>query len=328
MKTIQIGILKENVDGTKPYMACAFIDSYGDVLLKVLTLDDIAGDNKLMLDNYFAPCGICGLPVVDSSIVPDTQGMCDHCYKAGPADQYVIKAHALFGHIPGANIPELMDQHERQSAMLNMALTQTLPEDVMTQTMIGIEESIIKVKINTGLTKDERIAIALETGEQAFWDVIARSFPEAESGDYLMEDIHVTLEPNVRHWVELNADHKIKDIPSYRGDKLDLDELHLHYPETWHLMHMGGGCMVAITDNVAVNMKHYYLAVSGECVCIYEDTFNQDNFMQEHTTDWTFGDNPTVLMNQIDEFMGGTGYWDTGKLFDDIQTLAKCDKVT
>jgi hypothetical protein len=132
----------------------------------------------------------------------------------------------------------------------------------------------------------------------------------------------------VRHWVELNADHVIKDIPSYRGDKLDLAELHLHYEDTWHLMHMGGGCMVAVTDNVVVNMKHYYLAVSGECVCIYEDTFNQDNFMQEHVTDWTFGDNPTVLMNQIDEFMGGTGYWDTGKLFDDIQTLAKCDKVT
>jgi hypothetical protein len=78
MSEIKIWINKE-LTGNKPYMGVVFIDSYGDVLLKELTLQDSG-----IFDEYFTLCSICGLPVVDSSIVPDTGGMCDHCYKSVP----------------------------------------------------------------------------------------------------------------------------------------------------------------------------------------------------------------------------------------------------
>jgi hypothetical protein len=285
MSEIKINIL-EVLDGKKPYMGMLFIDSYGDKLLKTLKLADIDPKNPDgdHFDNYFTVCTKCQLPVVDSSIMPDTQGMCDHCYTAGP----------------------LSDE-----AMLNMVRTQTLPEDIMLS-----KEGFKSV--------EERIGSAIYMASDQFWKTIADLFPECKTGD--LEPLYVfkmeeTMKETVTHWVENNSP---KVDQSYRGDGVEeLDALNLHYRSTWHLMHTGGGCMVALTDNVAVAGNHNYMGVTGDCICIYTDTFNQDDFLMEPIATWTFGDNPTVLMNQIDDFMGGVGYWDTGKLFDDIMTLAK-----
>jgi hypothetical protein len=284
MTVINLNLAKE-LDGSTPYMACAFIDSYGDVLLKVLTLDDIAGDNKLLLDNYFTPCGGCGLPVVDSSIVPDTQGICDHCV-------------------------------DRRSVMLNMALTQTLPEDVMRkQVMIGIEESIIKVNINTGETMGNRTRVAIEQAAMAFWDVIARAFPEATDGQYLMEDISVTLLPNVKHWLELN-------ILAPEAEKWT-EDMKLNYPEVWHLHDTGGHCMVVVSDNVVADCKHKYIGITREHVIIFEDTFMDDQWLQieQQLRVWSFDDTPSVLMNILEEEFGRNVLFDNVKLFHDIYKI-------
>lgn len=169
------------------------------------------------------------------------------------------------------------------------------------------------------MSKEERITAARQEAEDAFWAVIVKHFPEATDGAFLMSDSHEIMESWVTHWVDMNVPSK--PVPSHRG--IEVDGLNLFYLSNWHLLHTGGGCMVAITDNVAVAGNHNYLAATSECVCIYTDKFDQDSFLMEPIASWYFGDNPAVLMNQIDEFMGGVGYWDTGKLFDDIMTLAK-----
>jgi hypothetical protein len=176
---------------------------------------------------------------------------------------------------------------------------------------------------------DRRKAVATQAASDAFWAVIVEHFPESNDGAFLMSDMDDIMRSWVDHWVDLNVPKQEPEPKhqTYRGDRENLDDLNLHYPETWHLMHTGGGCMVAITDNVAVNCQHNYLAVTSECVCIYQDKFDQDTFLMDPIATWFIGDNPTVLMNQIDEFMGSVGYWDTGKLFDDIISLAKSDKL-
>jgi hypothetical protein len=266
--------------------------------------------------------GVCGISDIctkrDELIQPRIIANCAYCKKD-------ITEGEFYARIEGIPYHEKCNT-DRKSAILDMALTQTLPEDVMKkQIMIGIEESITKVKINTGETMENRMRVAIEQAEMAFWDVIARAFPEAVSGDYLMDNISETLLPNVKHWLELNM--PAVQTPCWRGDLFMLNELNLNYRDTWHLAHTGGGCMVAVTDNVAVACKHYYLAVSNDCVCIYEDVFTEGTFLMEHVRSWEYGENPCVLMNHIDELMGGTGYWDTGKLFDDIMTIGKSDKL-
>jgi hypothetical protein len=181
-----------------------------------------------------------------------------------------------------------------------------------------------RIKELQKIPMEERIKTARQEAEDAFWAVIVKHFPDATDGSFLMSDMDDIMLSWVNHWVDCNVP---RPETVHRGDLYLLDELHLHYRDTWHLLHTGGGCMVALTDNVAVGGKYYYMGVTSECVCIYEDTFSEEQFMVEHITVWSFGDNPTVLMNQIDEFLGGTGYWDTGKLFDDIMTIGKSDKT-
>lgn len=243
-------------------------------------------------------CPCCGLPVVDSSIVPDTQGMCDHCYKIGP-----IITEKLNG------------MTNRQSTILNMVLTQTLPEDVMLS-----KEGFTSV--------EERIGSAVYMASAKFWEVVADLFPECKTGD--LEPLYIfkmeeTMKETVTHWVENNK-------PAYKdaeGKPEDWTEgMYLHYPGVWHMHHTGGGCMVVTSDNVVVAMEHRYMGITAECVMIYTDTFAEDSFLNvyDDANVWSFGDNPTVLMNIIDEWFGGSALWNTGHLFDDIMTIAKSGK--
>jgi hypothetical protein len=288
------------LDGSETHMIAVLVDSWGDKQVVPLHCE-----MTIEPADYFMPCAHCGNAVLACNF-ENGSDCCDRCNE---------------GHKSGF-IPETKFAGTNQQILE----VKNLREVKMELTHMPTVETRIKVTVNENLDMGERIAMALETAALAFWDVIARSFPEAVSGDYLMENLEDVFRPNVEHWVDNNVPKPETQKPCYRGDKEDLDELHLHYPETWHLMHTGGGCMVALTDNVVVAMNHNYIGVTSECVCVYTDTFDQDNFMVDHIADWTFGDNPTVLMNIIDEFMGGAALWDTGKLFDDIMTIAKSGK--
>jgi hypothetical protein len=141
-----------------------------------------------------------------------------------------------------------------------------------------------------------------------------------------MEDISVVCKPNVEHWLDNNIPKAWRD-----GEKAPEDwteGMFLHYPGIWHLHHTGGGCMVVTSDNVVVSMEHRYLGITSECVMVYTDTFQEGDFLNvwDESNVWSFGDNPTVLMNIIDEAFGGSCLWNTGHLFDDIMSIAKSGK--
>jgi hypothetical protein len=157
-----------------------------------------------------------------------------------------------------------------------------------------------------------------------FWEVIADLFPECKTGD--LEPLYVfrmeeTMKETVTHWVENNKPVKKQ---SHSGHAID--GLNLYYLDTWHLCHTGGGCMAAVTDNVAIAGEYRYLAVTNDCVAIYVDDFTGSNFLQDPLCDWSFGDNPTVLINYLNDYLGNECLFDTNKLFDDIITLAKSGK--
>lgn len=162
----------------------------------------------------------------------------------------------------------------------------------------------------------ERIDAAVYMASTKFWEVIADLFPECKTGDleplyvFKMEEV---MKETVTHWVESN-----RQVP--RG--VGIDGINLYYLDTWHQINSDIGCTVFITDDVTISGKHYYLAVDTESVTFHEDDFKTALLFNERAQ-WSFGDNPAVLMNYIDEFMGGINHWDTGKLFDDIMTLAK-----
>jgi hypothetical protein len=423
MRNVNIGISTSKLDGTKPYMGMAFIDSYSDVLLKELKLADIDPKNPDgdHWDNYFAICPACKLPVVDSSIVPDSGGICDHCVnkakgvthpdpeptmtatltdswgdklilyltvdeqmggtaKFETADFFIPCAHCgnpvlnqsvekhsdccircetgNYTMSPVTYIKSYVGTGPTREDMLNMLLIHQLPEDLMDvtsrlatekeklnaaetelkeikQLMVNhpsesmkVETSTQAVVINQALDMETRIDIAMEAGELAFWDVIARSFPEAVSGDYLMEDLKDIFRPNVQHWLDNNIPTTWKDG---EGEPEEwTEDMRLHYPGVWHLHQTGGGCMVVTSDNVVVAGEHRYIGLTSENVCFNVDTFNEDEWLQveQEIKDglWSFGDNPCALMNMIDELFGGNCLWDTGHLFDDIMTIGKSGK--
>jgi hypothetical protein len=307
--------LAVKLDGSETHMLAILVDSWGDKLII-----PIMADTKIEGAEYFTPCAHCGNAVLECNFEAGSD-CCDRC-TAGPKHVWMPTKIRLETGI--VELTELdLDMHK--SAILNMALTQTLPEDVMEKkSPMTIVESKIRVVVNEQLDTDERISIAIETASLAFWDVIARSFPDAPSGDYLMENIDTILLPNIKHWVDCNLPKRPE--PSYRGERHQLDDLSLHYEATWHRFHTGGNCMAAVTDNVAVSAQYNYLVIADNYVCVYEDTFKMDDFMQKPIASWSFGDNPCVLMNMLDDFMGGAALWDTCKLFDDIMTLGKSGK--
>ena len=197
-----------------------------------------------------------------------------------------------------------------------------------------VMKEIIK-KIEKTVKTDKAGAVKmLSTAFQAidksakFWEVVADLFPECKTGD--LEPLYIfkmeeTMKETVTHWVENNK-------PAYKdaeGKPEDWTEgMYLHYPGVWHMHHTGGGCMVVTSDNVVVAMEHRYMGITAECVMIYTDTFAEDSFLNvyDDANVWSFGDNPTVLMNIIDEWFGGSALWNTGHLFDDIMTIAKSGK--
>jgi hypothetical protein len=278
----------------KPYIGIEVVDSYGDRLLVNLT-GKLVNDGLICLHNYVSPCPDCGLPVVDSSIVPESNGICDHCWNTVPDDTERI--------LRTMDLCPATDDHGCQVCDIY---------DLCTKRQDTIKET----------NMEERIEQALYHANMAFWKEIVKAFPEANDGDF--DPLHThqmteQMETWISHWVDLNVP---KPVP--RG--IALAGINLHYLNAWHLTKSDIGCTVAVTDNVAVGGKHYYLAVDSKSVSIHMDDFKIPLLFNEQV-EWFLGDNPTVLMNYIDEFMGGTGYWDTGKLFDDIMTIAKSNLV-
>ena len=272
MSEIKIQIAKELV-GKAPYMGLLFIDSYGDKLLKELSLEDINPHDPdcIRLDNYFTPCSHCGLPVVDSSIMPDTQGICDHCYKAGP--------------------------------------NTTTQEDIMTHEL-HIENAKQGFE-----TPEERIKAAVYMASDRFWATVADLFPECTSGDLdplVVHNMEETMLSTVTCWVNTNK-------PAVNVESFAV-ELDLHYKEEWQLYPAAANHVNACTTNVAVSGESLYISVNKKTVDICDAS---DNTL--HT--WTVGDNPTVLMNYLEERFGNQVLYDNNKLFDDIITIAKSNHV-
>jgi hypothetical protein len=335
-------------------MEVILVDSYNDrlILNGITAMDEEA---KICLHDYFIPCANCGVAVLTQSIPigDDCCIRCNECNHNMEPVTYIKSGIGKFVNYPdeSSNILKFMTDCQAvdntpcvdcnindvctksinlpysatNSAMLNMVLTQTLPEDIKMVKHPSEEMKIIasttNVVVNRMLDMDKRITIATEAAAYAFWDVIAKSFPDSVDGAYLMENIEDILLPNVKHWVENNVPIK----QSHSGHAID--DLNLHYEDTWHLCHTSGGCTVAVTDNVAIAGEYRYLAVSSDCVAACVDTFKENDFLNDYLFSWSFGDNPTVLMNYINDYLG-TGYFDANKLFDDIITIGKSNKVS
>ena len=338
----------------KPYMAVIFVDSYSDKLLKELTLEDIDPNNPdgFKPIDYFTPCPNCELPVLDSSIVPEADGECDHCVVNQPEREDVMKAvfvdswgdklevnlncetHSFaadyFRPCDKCGNSVLACNFSRDSEICHnceLEITNPTPTTKI-QSNVGKgpkQSDIDKLLLINQLPEDkitlhDSIESAVYDAREVFWNTIAKNFPECKAGDLEpLVQLHFekVLIDTITTWVNNNMPVK----QSYRGEKNKLHSLHLHYEETWHSWQSGGRTELAITDNVEAKDKYYYLVVSTEAANIYEDTFKENDWMMNCVACWIFGDNQTVLMNYLDEFMSYK--FDSSILFDDIITLAK-----
>lgn len=329
--------LAVKLDGSETHMIAILVDSWGDKLVVPLHCEMV-----IEPADFFIPCAHCGNAVLECNF---EAGMdtCDRC-NAGPKHVWMPTKIKLNSDIAELN-PEDRPTYIKsgignglsQQDMDKLLLIHTLPEDLMKvkeelvrqEVELAEVKNLLEVKMEiTGKTMEDRIKAAVQEASDAFWEVIAKKhFPDAVDGAFLMSDMDDIMLSWVQHWVDNNVpkpEHKIQQ--SHSGH--EVADLHLHYQDTWHLCHTGGGCMVAVTDNVAIAGEYRYLAVSGECVAVYVDDFTGENFLQDALFDWAFGDNPTVLMNYLNDYLGNECLFDMNKLFDDIITLGKSDKVS
>lgn len=59
---------------------------------------------------------------------------------------------------------------------------------------------------------DARVRAALQRGEDAFWEAVAKEFPEATSGDLdpgMTVTLLQTMERAIRAWVEYNVNPQV-----------------------------------------------------------------------------------------------------------------------
>ena len=316
--------LATKLDGSETHMIAILVDSWGDKLVVPLNCE-----THSFAADYFTPCAHCGNAVLDCNFDGGSD-CCDRCTYGHKSDFKPYLKHQL----PNGSC--VADKNAEDCAVYiksgvgkglskqdtdKLLLIHTLPEDLM-----EVKEALVRQEAKLKedvMTMEDRIKAARQEAEDAFWAVVVKHFPEAVDGSFLMSDMDEIMLSWVQHWVENNVPAATAVEPSWRGDLGELSELNLHYEDTWHLWHSGGGCMIASTDNVAVNGEYHFLCISMDCVCIYKDTFVSEEFMMDALCCWSYGENPTVMMNQIDEFLGGPALWDTGKLFDDIMTIAK-----
>jgi hypothetical protein len=307
----------------KPYVGIEVIDSYGDRLLVDLT-GMLVNDGMICMHNYVTPCAHCGLPVLDSSFEAGSD-CCDRC-TIGHKRMAVVDRLLRVNTLPedmGSDATRIIRIMDNCTATDDSKCGCCDIYDLCTLRRCGtyncVKETAMIDMTDRKLDIAERIAYAKDKAHDAFWDEIVKVFPENVDGAFLMSDMDDIMLSWIRHWVDLN----VPKYQTYRGEPLK--ELHLNCHE-WHLLHTGGGCMVAITDNMEVNGKHFFIGVNGELVCIYEDRFD-DHFMEEHVRAWEFGDNPCVLMNYFDEIFGYTPDFNACKLFDDCMTIGKSTAV-
>lgn len=170
-----------------------------------------------------------------------------------------------------------------------------------------------------------RIHKAVLAAEEAFWAKIAELFPEAVSGDLGMNmsfRLDMLHHEAVTSWVDQN-------IPKRVAIEQWTEELHLRDKAIWSMLNTGGGCNVAISGMFIYGPKARYVGVSSTLVAIYsykdgDDWLAEDGILST----WELGDNPTVLINQMEEYLFGCKLANLNALFDDIMTIAKSDKVS
>lgn len=169
-----------------------------------------------------------------------------------------------------------------------------------------------------------RIHKAVLEAEDAFWAKIAELFPEAKSGDLGMDmafKLYTLHHEAVTQWVESN-------VPKQATVEAWTEELDLRDKALWHMLNTGGGCNVAISSLLVYGTKTRYIGVSGELVIIYSYNDGDPWLDEENTISvWEIGDNPTVLMNQMENHLFGSKLLNLNSVFDDIMTIAKSDKV-
>lgn len=117
------------------------------------------------------------------------------------------------------------------------------------------------------------------------------------------------------------------------------DKIHAGYQEfdawvkekldgPWYLWHTGGGCMVALVDVKLLNGKSVSLGVNAECVCLYNYSWLKDQepeYRDEVRWDWQRKDNPTVLMNYLENHVSDKE--SHAALFDEIMSVMNSEFV-
>lgn len=327
--------LAKTLDGSQTHMIAILVDSWGDKLVVNLNCE-----THNWAADYFMPCAHCGNAVLVCNFESDSD-CCDRCTYGHKSGFVPTTSSMLDGLLRVHTLPEDENLSERVIRIMDKCTAYDDSRcgicdiyDLCTMRSDGtynckkettMEKQHVVDATDQKLELGERIAIATDRALEAFWEEVVKVFPESNDGAFLMSDMDDIAQTWVKHWVELNVPEPMPE-PTFRGNTGELNGLHLHYQDIWHMLHTGVGCMVASTDNMLIGDKYHYLAVTSDCVCIYEDRFD-DSFLQEHIVSWTYGDNPTVLMNYIDEFMGGNRFCDSGKLFDDIMTIGKSNLV-
>lgn len=169
--------------------------------------------------------------------------------------------------------------------------------------------------------KQTRINEAVKNAEQAFWAEIAINFPEVPNGDIGMrmalrlEELHKEA---VKHWLDINTVHTVK-AESW-AIKLNLKDKTM-----WQLVKTADNCTLVLSNILVYGTKSRYIGISSRCVAIYDYVDATD--LAHELSSWYFGNNPSILMDQMQDFLFNDYLLDLNVVFDDIITIAKSGLV-
>ena len=158
--------------------------------------------------------------------------------------------------------------------------------------------------------------------EDAFWEVVAVSFPDIPTGDLSIvtaTKLSETMRKAVKEWYECN-----KPAEAVASPYKEFKELELHFGQEWEIEQTGGNVFVAYLMFYAFDGEARRIGVSSECIYIIDKPWTPD---QTEDYVWLFGDNPTAFFCAMDNYANHSDKFDFGKLFDDCQIIAKSGLV-
>lgn len=158
--------------------------------------------------------------------------------------------------------------------------------------------------------------------EDAFWEVVAVSFPDIPTGDLSIvtaTKLSETMREAVKEWYNTN-----KPAEAVVSPYKEFKELELHFGQEWEIEQTGDNVFIAYLIFYSFDREARIISVSSDCIRIINKPWTPE---QSEEYAWFFGDNPTAFFCTMENYARHQDTFDFGKLFDDCQIIAKSGLV-